>query len=220
MIKKLTKTIISIIGKHLKINLYGKAIKLEEAYYSSKLLNTIRCNTAPAVIKLKYKLRINNKKATLQLHLGCGDRHFERYINIDRRKTRATDLVCDIRKLPYPDNSVKLIETYHAIEHLPRHDLPKALKEWHRILMPGGKLIIECPNFDEIVKRYLEGEEEWLDGIFGFQRFPGDVHLFGYNFKRLENLLEEASFMNIQRREPQDYHAKEWPCIRVECVKG
>ena len=124
-----------------------------------------------------------------------------------------------MRKLPYPDNSAELIETYHVIEHLPRHDLPKALTEWYRLLIHEGKLIIECPDFDEAVKEYIGGNEKRLDNIFGLQRFPGDTHIFGYNFERLKQLVEEAGFRDIQKREPQDYHSKDEPCLRVECLK-
>jgi SAM-dependent methyltransferase len=219
MIKNFIKRILSTIDSQFKTSLYERAFKLEEAYYSSNFLNTIRCSIGPATVKWKYKLGIKDKNS-LKLHLGCGDRHFEDYVNVDRRKTRVTDLVCDIRKLPYPDNSVELIETYHVIEHLPRHDLPKALETWHRILMPGGKLIIECPDFDEAVKEYMEGNEKRIDNIFGLQRFSGDAHLFGYNLKRLEKLLEAAVFKDIKQSEPQDNHTKDEPCLRVECVKG
>ncbi|MFX1264155.1 MAG: methyltransferase domain-containing protein [Promethearchaeota archaeon] len=185
---------------------------------NSSLLNVIRRRIEPGIVRLKWKIGIKNKRP-LRLHLGCGNQHIEGYMNIDFRKTKATNLVCDIAKLPYPDNSVELIETYHVVEHLPRHDLPKVLKEWHRVLTPAGKLIIECPDFDEDVKEYMRGKEKLLDSIFGLQRFPGDSHLFGYNFRRLEKLLKDANFEDIQRREPQDYHAKNEPCLRVECTK-
>ncbi|MCX5804133.1 MAG: methyltransferase domain-containing protein [Proteobacteria bacterium] len=218
MIKELAKKIINILDNHLKADLHRKAVKLEGAYYDSGFLNRLRRNINPALVKWRYKLGIRDKNP-LRLQLGCGSRHFEGYINIDWRKTRATDLVCDIRKLPYIDNSVELIETYHVIEHLPRHDLPKTLKEWHRILVEGGKLIIECPDFDEIVKRYLEGDERQLDGIFGLQRFEGDYHLFGYNTARLTRVLKECGFTNLEKKDAQDDHAKEWSCIRVECIK-
>ena len=78
---------------------------------------------------------------------------------------------------------MKLIETYHVIEHLNRHDLPIALKEWRRVLIVGGRLIIECPDFDEAIKEYIQGNEKRINNIFGLQRFPGDVHQFGYNLK-------------------------------------
>lgn len=219
-IRKFVKKIISILDNQFKTNLYGKAVKFEKAYYGSNFLNAVRRSIEPVTVKWKYKLGIKNINNSLKLHLGCGGRHFEDYINIDWRKTRATDLVCDIRKLPYPDNSVNLIETYHVIEHLPRHSLSKALREWYRVLVPGGMLIIECPDFDVAIKKYIEGDEKQLNSIFGLQRFPRDTHQFGYNFKRLKKILKESGFKNIKEREPQDYHSKDEACLRVECVKG
>jgi predicted SAM-dependent methyltransferase len=155
----------------------------------------------------------------VKLHLGCGKNHFDGYINIDLRQTSATDLECDISKLPFDDASVQLIETYHVIEHLPRHDVPKALDEWHRVLVEDGQLIIECPDFDGAVMEYIDGNESRIDNIFGLQRFEGDTHLFGYNLKRLRDLLERAGFKEIKGREPQDYHCELEPCLRVEARK-
>lgn len=220
MIKNVVKGILIRVDNQFKISLYEKISDLLESWYGSNFLNVIRRSINPAIVRWKYKLGIKHKNP-LKLHLGCGNRHFKGYVNIDLRKTRATDLVCDIRKLPYPDNSVDLIETYHVIEHLPRHYLPKALKEWRRVLINGGSLIIECPDFDKIVERYLNGDEKQLDGIFGLQRFDGDYHIFGYNLKRLKMLLQDCGFTDIKNREPQDYHAKVegWPCIRVEGTK-
>ena len=57
------------------------------------------------------------------------------------------------------------------------------------MLKPGGVLIIECPNFDQAVKDYLQGNEDRIDNIFGLQRFEGDTHYCGYNFKRLKLML-------------------------------
>jgi len=208
-----------IIDNCLKTDLYGRATKLKDAWYASDFLNALRRKINPVLIALRYKIGLY-KKTLLKLHLGCGNNQFNDYVNIDFRKTRATDLVCDIRRLPYPDSSVGLIETYHVIEHLNRHDLPIALKEWHRVLVVGGRLIIECPDFDEVVKEYIQGNEKRIDNIFGLQRFTGDVHQFGYNFKRLKKILEEAGFKHIEENKPQDYHIKDEPCLRVDCVKG
>jgi len=219
MIKKFIKVILVRIDNQFKTSLYEKISKLIESLYGSNFLNAIRRITNPAVVRWKYKFGIKDKNS-LKLHLGCGGRYFEDYINIDWRKTKATDLVCDIRKLPYPNNSIELIKTYHVIEHLSKNDLPKTLKEWYRVLMPRGKLIIECPDFDQAIKDYINGNERRLNNIFGLQRFPGDAHLFGYNFKRLKRRLEEVGFIDIQKKEPRDYHTKDEPCLRVECVKG
>lgn len=162
---------------------------------------------------------IGEESGLLKLHLGCGERYFKGYVNIDLRKTSATDLVCDISKLPFSDNSVERIEIYHVVEHLPRHDFPKALKEWRRVLVEGGKLIIEYPDFDTVVKEYIAGNEKRLDNIFGMQRFRGDTHLFGYNFTRMKKTLEDCGYKEVKSCEPTDYHRLQEPCLRVEACK-
>jgi len=162
---------------------------------------------------------ILKKPKNLNLHLGCGNIRRKEFINIDHRRTRATDMVCDIRKLPYPSNSVEIIESYHVIEHVSHAQVPKMLREWFRVLKHGGKLIIECPDFDRAAKEYLEGNEQRIYNIFGLQRFPGDIHLFGYNPSRISTILSNAGFTGIRQAEPIDYHKEEEPCMRIECVK-
>ena len=191
------KLTIASIGGWMQTDLHGKVKMYYKLWYSSNMLNMIRRIISPVILKLKYKLGMGGARPLL-LHLGCGTRRFQGYANIDLRKTKATDLVCDIKKLPYPDASVDLIETYHVIEHLPRNDMPKALNEWFRVIVPGGGLIIECPDFDKVVLEYIEGNEIRIDNIFGLQRFHGDAHLFGYNFKRLKKILKDAGFNNIK----------------------
>jgi len=223
MIKIFIKRIFMRIDSQFKTSLYKRAAKLEESWYNSNFLNLIRrsISTILYIVRYKYKLGMRDKNL-LMLHLGCGERHFEGYVNIDWRKTRATDLVCDIKKLPYPDFGIELIETYHVIEHLPRHDLLKALKEWNRVLKSKGKLIIEYPDFDTNIREYLEGKnsEMQLHYIYGRQRFPGDTHYFGYNFERLKDILEKCGFTEVRRRNAQDPHTKEAACLRIECEKG
>lgn len=218
MIKGLIKRILSRIDNYFNTSWYERTTQGVEKWYNSNFVNLSRRIIHPAIVRWKYKLGVKDK-ALLKLHLGCGNQHIDNYVNLDSRKTRAVDLVCNIKQLPYLDNSAEVIETYHVIEHLPRHEVPRALNEWYRVLSHGGRLIIECPDVDELMRRYLEGDEKQLDGIFGLQRFEGDYHLFGYNFKKLKTALEECGFTNIEDKPPQDYHTKEWSCIRAECLK-
>lgn len=217
-IHKLVLNVLHILDNLLHLELYKKAARIKEQWYSSNKTNSIRRFVQPKIAKIKFIIFPNIAKP-LKLHLGCGNRRIEGSINIDWRKTDATDIVCDIKKLPFRNSSVTKIESYHVIEHLSRHDVLKALKEWHRVLQSGGILNIECPDFDELVKSYLEGNEKALDGIFALQRFEGDYHLFGYNYERLARVLKETGFTNIESRPAQDYHTAEWPCIRVESKK-
>lgn len=154
-----------------------------------------------------------------KLHLGCGDRRLEGYLNIDIRKTHATDMVCNIRSLPFRENSIDLIENYHVIEHMGRHELPQALRSWYSVLKPGGRLIMEFPDFDANVKGYLAGDDSNLDHIYGLQRYPSDFHYFGYNVPRLRTLLEGCGFTSVTSEPAADYHSVLAPCLRVFCIK-
>ena len=186
--------------------------------YFLKVLSPIRRITDPLLIKLQYYLGIK-RPIHLKLHLGCGWKYFAGYINVDLRITDATDIICDIAALPWQDNSVDVIESYHVIEHISHTEIKKTLREWHRVLSPNGKLILECPDFDRAVQEYLGGNEERLLNIFGRQRFDGDTHLYGYNTQRLTKLLAEIGFTNICLKPPQSSQSLDEPSFRVECQK-
>ena len=47
-------------------------------------------------------------------------------------------------KLPLKDNSVDFVISSHVIEHFP--DPIKALKEWHRVVRPGGYIYVTAPH--------------------------------------------------------------------------
>ena len=79
--------------------------------------------------------------------------------------------------------------------------------------------MIECPDLDAILRNYLNGDEEQLDGVFGHQRFRGDTHLWGYNEKRLLGLLDSTGFSEVTASDPTDYHKDQWPCLRASGIK-
>ena len=212
------KKTINKLDNLLGTDIYRFLSRIKRKFGSTYISDSERVDFSSPEMKRKIRNLIP-QDGNIKLHLGCGKKHFDGYINIDLSETSATDLVCNIKKLPFEDNSVKLIETYHVIEHMPRHDLPIALKEWHRVLGSGGKLIIEFPDFDETARQYLAGNESRIDNIFGLQRFLGDAHMFGYNFKRLKELLEESGFVKTEERPPQDYHKEQEPCLRAEAYK-
>jgi SAM-dependent methyltransferase len=82
-----------------------------------------------------------------KLNLGAGEFKKDGYVNVDWQDITKPDIKHDLNIYPYPfeDNSFDLIEAYHVLEHL---DKPfDTMKELHRILKPGGSLIIKVPHF-------------------------------------------------------------------------
>ena len=160
--------------------------------------------------------RLRRPDAPLRLHLGCGQRRLPGFVNIDHNRSEATDYVSDIAKLPCPPSSVERIEAYHVIEHIPINTVRDVLAHWKELLQQGGTLVLECPDLDADIRELQEGNHERMFSIFGRQRFPGDVHHWGYTETSLTGLLHELGYVNARALPPTDYHAEKEPCIRVE----
>ncbi len=86
-------------------------------------------------------------KKPYKLNLGCGEDKKNEFTNIDWNKLTNPDVLHNLNQVPYPfeDNTFDEILASHILEHL---DKPfEIMKELHRILKPGGKLIVKVPHF-------------------------------------------------------------------------
>jgi ubiquinone/menaquinone biosynthesis C-methylase UbiE len=54
----------------------------------------------------------------------------------------------DITDIKYPDHSFEVILCSHVLEHVP--DDRKALREFYRVLSPGGWAMIQIPISDPV----------------------------------------------------------------------
>lgn len=142
----------------------------------------------------------NRKK--IQLHLGCGKRHIPGFIHIDVRKFPHVDYVAPVDKLDmFKVNSVDLIYACHLLEHFQRKQLINVLKEWHRVLKPGGILRIAVPDFSALVKVYLKHKDLGLISgpLYGRQDYAENIHYISFDFESLKKLLRKAGFKDIRR---------------------
>jgi hypothetical protein len=81
----------------------------------------------------------------MKLNLGCSDRHFPGYLNVDR--VPPADVIADLNApWPWGDSSVDEIRAWDILEHLrsPIHTMNEA---W-RVLKRGSLFDIEVPTTD------------------------------------------------------------------------
>jgi len=98
--------------------------------------------------------------ATRVLDAGCGegvivDEYAGRLAiegldpNYSSERVRNGSLVA----LPYDDNSFDRALCLDVLEHLSFEDQPRALAELHRVLRPGGELLVSVPNLAHLQSR-------------------------------------------------------------------
>lgn len=131
----------------------------------------------------------------LILDLGCGGQKLHpKMVGVDIRrngqmgvgansdKPAVADMEADVLCLPLNDGSVDGILAKHLLEHI--IDPIRALTEWKRVLKPGAKLVILCPDY-----RHCEAIS--VD--------PSHVHAF--TPESVASMLRATGF-DVQRSEP------------------
>ena len=68
----------------------------------------------------------------LKLHLGCGDRYINGFVNIDIQKLNTVDVVADVINLPY-DNIEEIVDLYDLSYYLEVGDSDEDLQQNRRI---------------------------------------------------------------------------------------
>ncbi|HET7730568.1 MAG TPA: methyltransferase domain-containing protein [Usitatibacter sp.] len=176
----------------------------------------------------------NAAPAPLRLNLGCGDKILAGYVNVDVVEARAgvrPDVICDLHDLaPFADASADEILSVHVVEHFWRWEIADVLREWVRVLKPGGRMIVECPNIQSACQTFLENPVEYAHEDQRGQRtmwvFYGDpkwndplmIHRWGYTPESLRELLSEVGLRDV-RQEPAQFKLREPRDMRVVGVK-
>jgi predicted SAM-dependent methyltransferase len=158
----------------------------------------------------------------MKLNLGCGDQIMEGYINCDLYDEKA-DVKCDVKQLPFDDNSAENIYASHIIEHFDYYEGLEVLKEWYRVLKPNGIIYIETPDMMALCKRFIEfpiNEVYQLYAqFFGFPWAEGQTHKFLYTENQLGNTLFSLNYKNIIRVPARRYINIADLCLGMEASK-
>lgn len=150
----------------------------------------------------------------LRLNIGCHFTRIKGFTNVDIRPDKDVDVIADAENLSmFEDNSIEEIRASNVFEHFPHTKSLKVLKEWCRVLKPGGKLWISVPDFDFCVDFYLKcGRilEPWLIfHLWGEQKDAQEYHYIVFNWANLRKLLDDAGFSSAQRLESLPHGLKD-----------
>jgi predicted SAM-dependent methyltransferase len=170
---------------------------------------------AEAVAFRRFKSNIDEGAArgSLRLHLGCGLKILDGWINVDMRLDRQVLTAKLPRALArFPSRSARFIYASHVVEHI---DYPREAafftQECHRILVDGGALRIVVPGIENIIRAYVADDAEFFTIqasmhpaecttklehlMYALQQ--GGAHRYGYDFETMSKLLGQAGFRTI-----------------------
>jgi SAM-dependent methyltransferase len=100
------------------------------------------------------------------LEIGSSDGRIEAFETLDITGGPNVDYACDASKpLPFADGTFDLIYSSHVLEHIPWYFTERTLKEWVRILKPGGVLEVWVPDGLKICETLVRAEREGVSYI-------------------------------------------------------
>jgi predicted SAM-dependent methyltransferase len=144
----------------------------------------------------------------------------ERRLHIGGREKRAGWEILNISPGPdvdhvgdavdlsrFPDGTFAEVYASHVLEHFDyKEALVKALREWHRVLAPGGVLRLSVPDLDVLChlllqRHVLDVNQRFhvMRMIFGGHVDAHDYHLVGLNQEFLAGFLAAAGFQDCRR---------------------
>jgi SAM-dependent methyltransferase len=145
---------------------------------------------------------------------GCGDEGRQwadqgwDVVRLDIDPRTQPDIVGDMTDLGEV-GPFDAVACNNALEHLYPHQVDKALREFHRVLEPGGHVVIQVPDLQDV-----QPTEDLIPGIgmCGLHLMYGDAarlkdaphmaHHCGFVEDTLRRVLEEAGFAALVKRIP------------------
>lgn len=147
----------------------------------------------------------------IKLHLGCGTRYLNGYINIDHPPDKHTvqshliaDRYEDIQLLKYSASSVSEIRLHHVFEHFPRQIALAILCRWVDWLKPGGTLHIETPDVMRSAWALISpltsrsARSQIVRHLFGSHEASWAMHWDGWYAERFKTTLHAFDFKKIR----------------------
>ena len=136
------------------------------------------------------------------LNLGCFNKKLPGFINVDVREDVHPDVVDDAIALSkFEPESVDVIYACHMLEHFSYSETNKAITRWHEVLKKDGTLRLSVPDLEKTFAHYFlhKNLDLLMCMLYGSQKHDYDFHKNGWDYKKLEQLLQLYEFYDIKR---------------------
>lgn len=155
----------------------------------------------------------------LVLHVGCGNQPIHDFlegykeVRLDIDQSTNPDIVASMTNMG-DIGEYDAIYGSHVLEHLAPHDVRKAMKEFYRVLKPGGMVVMIVPNLAnvrptrDVVYSSPAGPITGLDMYYGKESLVEEnlymAHKTGFVPETLKAAFSEFDMAEI--RELTDYN--------------
>lgn len=157
----------------------------------------------------------------MKLNLGCGHKLLDGFVNVDLADNWARkqpDVVADVtQRLPFDDGAADEVHAYHVLEHVWRWQTEATLKEWLRVLKPGGLLVLELPCLEKVMAYMLScmQADRPMDHRMSLWAMYGDPgyqsiemsHKWLFSKGELKELLRDQGLVEVQSEPPKTHIA-------------
>lgn len=168
------------------------------------------------IIKRNGHINCKRYNKDIKLNIGGGGIRIPGYLSLDAVDGRA-DIKMDAAALDFETNSVSSIIASHIFEHLNPYKVQDILIEWMRVLKPGGRLIMEMPDIEQLCLRFVSSTKAErygiLNAVYGSVNTTGkgpqseitSPHLFGWWPESIWDTLWSAGYVNVA------FGPEQWP---------
>jgi predicted SAM-dependent methyltransferase len=141
--------------------------------------------------------------ADIKINMMCGKRYFPEWYHVDGESYDHIDSK-DIMLSNFEDNTVSILYCSHGLEYFDREEVIPVLKEWYRVLVPGGILRLAVPDFYEIARLYINNDyslNSFLGPLYGKMLLDGNYiyHKTVYDSHSLIHILKIAGYNRFSR---------------------
>ena len=103
----------------------------------------------------------------MRVEIGAGEHPHPDYdVHVDVLPLPGIHVVCHLDRLPFAHGSVSRLRANHVLEHQSWELAEVTLREWARVLQPGGTVSVGVPDARLLATQWAKGELTTLEANY------------------------------------------------------